>query len=116
MGARYAMAANAALPGKLRLAPRRVLITMALHTYDRTNKGRERGIYVLGYECILGDMCIMPTKTTLRQLKRDIADLINLGLLEQVRAPMPGQRAAWRLLLPVDKYPLTGALDPPDTP
>lgn len=104
MGARYAIAANGVLPGKLPLAPRRVLVTMALRTLDKPRDGQEAGIYQWGYERILGDLYIMPTRTTLRQLKRDIAELRNLGLLEQIRAPGPGVRAAWRLCVPVDNH------------
>lgn len=104
MGARYAIAANGVMPGKLPLAPRRVLVAMALRTLDKGKDGREPGIYEWGYERILGDLYVMPTRTTLRQLKRDIAELIALGLLQQTRAPGPGQRAAWRLCVPVDNH------------
>lgn len=104
MGARYAIAANGVMPGKLHLWPRRVLVTMALRTLDKGSQDREPGIYEWGYERILGDLCIMPTRTTMRELKRTIAELRGLGLLEQIRAPGPGQRAAWRLCLPVDNH------------
>ena len=102
MGARYAIAAIGVMQGKLGPGPRRVLVAMALRALDKGSADRERGIYEWGYERILGDMCIMPTRTTLRQLKRDIAELRELGLLVQIRAPAKGQRAAWRLCLPVD--------------
>jgi hypothetical protein len=104
MGARYAIAANAVMPGKLAHVPRRVLITMALRALDKGTRDREPGIYEWGYERILGDIGIMPTRTSLRHLKADIAYLSGLGLLEQIRAPGPGQRAAWRLCLPVDNH------------
>jgi hypothetical protein len=77
---------------------------MALRALDKGARNRDAGIYEWGYERILGDMCIMPTRTTVRQLKRDIAELRGLGLLEQIRASGPGQRAAWRLCLPVDNH------------
>jgi hypothetical protein len=101
MGARYAIAANAVQPGKgLRLATRRVLITMALRVLDKPREGREPGIYEWGYERVLGDIALMPTRTSLRHLKAEVAELVELGLLEQIPAPRPGQRAAWWLCLP----------------
>lgn len=105
MGARYAIAANAVMPAKgLRLATRRVLLTMALRVLDKPREGREPGIYEWGYERILGDIALMPTRTSLRHLKAEIAELVELGLIEQVRQPGPGVRAAWRLCLPVDNH------------
>jgi hypothetical protein len=105
MGSKYAIAANGVLPSKLPLAPRRVLVTMALRVLDKPREGRPAGVYAWGYERILGDLYIMPTRTTLRQLKRTIAQLREMGLLEQIQQPGPGQRAAWKLCLPVDNRP-----------
>lgn len=104
MGARYAIAANAVMPSKLPLGTRRVLVTMALRVMDKPNKDIAPGVYAWGYERILADICVMPTRTTLRQLKRTIAELRELGLLEQIQQPARGQRAAWRLCVPVDNH------------
>lgn len=104
MGARYGIAAVGVMQGKLSPAPRRVLIAMALRTLDKGTSERDAGIYEWGYERILGDMCIMPTRTSLRHLKADIAELTALGLLVQERASGPGVRAAWRVCLPVDNH------------
>jgi hypothetical protein len=102
MGARYAIAANAVMPGKLRPYPRRVLTTMALRVLDVPQKGRPAGVYSWGYIRMLGDMGIMPTRTTERHLKSAIAELIELHLLDQLKTGHRGQRAEWRLCLPVD--------------
>jgi hypothetical protein len=116
MGAKYAIAANRVLPGKLHQTPRRVLVTMALRVMDKGNDDIEAGVYAWGYERILGDIALMPTKSSLRHLKECIALLIELGLLEQTRAPAPGQRAAWRLCLPVDNHHRKGPRKGPRGP
>ena len=116
MGARYAIAANGVMPGKLPLAHRRVLVAMALRTMDKGGPDVEAGIYAWGYERILGDLYIMPTRTSLRHLKATIQLLTELGLLEQIRAPGPGVRAAWKLCVPVDNHHRKGHSKRPREP
>jgi hypothetical protein len=108
MGAKYAIAANGVRPGKLKPYTRRVLMTMALRVLDIPRKKRPAGVYSWGYYRILGDMGIMPTRTSERHLKAAIAELIELHLLEQLKAGHRGQRAEYRLLLPVDNSPHKG--------
>jgi hypothetical protein len=105
MGARYARAANGVMPTKLPLVPRRVLVAMALRALDSKRGDAERGLYYGGRYRLLGDLGIMPTRTTLRHLTGDLTKLVELGLIERVGKPAPGQRAVYKLLISVDNLP-----------
>jgi hypothetical protein len=114
MGAKYAIAAQRVALGKLRPSTRKVLIVMALRVLDKKTQDREPGVYYWGYHRILGDMGIMPTKSSLRELKRNISELARLGLVVQRDRAYRGHGGQWALHLAVDnpgsKHP--GA-DPP---
>jgi len=102
MGARYAIAAQSTGLGKMRPSTRKVLIAMALRVLDKKTQGREPGIYYWGYTRILGDLGVMPTRTSLRHLKANIAELAALGIVEQTGTPRRGYQGQWALHLPVD--------------
>ena len=113
MGARYALAAQSSNLGKMRPSSRKVLIAMALRVLDKKTQGREPGIYYWGYTRILGDIGVMPTKTSLRHLKANIAELSALGLVEQKDRAYRGHGGQWLLHLPVDN---SGSKHPPAQP
>ena len=102
MGARYVIAAQTASLGKMRPSTRRVLIAMAVRVLDKKTQGREPGIYYWGYHRILGDIGVMPTKSSIRELKRNISELARLGLVEQKDRAYRGHGGQWLLHLPVD--------------
>jgi hypothetical protein len=105
MGARYARAANGVEPDKLGLAPRRVLVAMSLRALDAERGGTPAGVYFAGRNRLLGDLAMMPTASSLRHLSRMVATLEQLGLVERIGSPAPGQRSVYKLLLPVDNLP-----------
>lgn len=105
MGARYVRAALSVEPNKLAPAPRLVLVALAVRVLDADHGERPRGVYRGGRYRLLGDLGTMPTDSTMRHLRAHIRKLESLGLLERVGRPAPGQRAVYKLLLPVDNLP-----------
>lgn len=105
MGARYARAANAVEPDKLALAPRRVLVAMALRVLDTPRGDTPAGHYYGGQYRLLGDLGTMPTRTSLRALDRHMQTLTEARLIERTRAAAPGKRAVYKLTVSVDNLP-----------
>jgi hypothetical protein len=105
MGARYARAANGVEPDKLGLAPRRVLVAMALHALDSSRDEDRVGVYFGGRNRLLGDLGTMPSRTAYRHLTAHLAELQRLGLIRRVGDARRGSQAVYKLLFPVDKRP-----------
>jgi hypothetical protein len=105
MGARYARAANGVEPDKLALAPRRVLVAMALRVLDHGRGNRPPGVYFGGRNRLLGDLGLMPSRTTYRHLTGHLATLEHLGLIKREGDARRGNQAVYILTIPVDNLP-----------
>jgi len=104
MGVRYARSANAVLPGKLDLAPRRVLVAMALRVLDAARGATPAGVYYGGRNRLLGDLAMIPTPSAERHLREHIAVLMAEGLVQKIGTTTAG-RAVYKLTIPVDNSP-----------
>lgn len=105
MGARYARAANGVEPDKLALAPRRVLVAMALRVLDAKRGTQPAGVYFGGRHRLLGDLGLMPSRTSYRHLTAHLATLESLGLIRREGEARRGNQAVYILLISVDNLP-----------
>lgn len=105
MGARYVRAALVVEPKKLDRAARVVLVALAVRVLDNDRENTPRGTYFGGRNRLLGDLGIMPTRTTLRHLAAYLTTLEQLGILERIGRPAPGKRAVYKLHLSVENLP-----------
>jgi hypothetical protein len=105
MGVRHVRAALYVEPDKLAPAPRLVLVALAVRVLDQARGNTPAGVYFAGRYRLLGDLGTMPTATSIRRLRGHISTLEQLGLIERLSRPGPGQRAVYKLRLPVDNLP-----------
>jgi hypothetical protein len=105
MGVRYARAALGVEPDKLRPVPRLVLVAMALRVLDKSSDEDAVGVYFGGRNRMLGDLAMIPSRTTYRHLTAHLATLQRLGLIRRTGDARSGSQAVYRLLFPVDNSP-----------
>lgn len=75
---------------------------MALRVLDAKRGDAEAGMYYAGMYRLLGDLGQMPTRTAQRHLWSHLQTLETLGLIKRVRSSAPGERAVYKLDIPVD--------------
>ena len=112
MGIRNVRAALRADPGKLRPRARMVLVAMAAMTLDDDRGKQKAATYHGGRAMLLASLAEYPSTSAYRELARDVAELVQAGLLVRKRSASPDHTAVFVLHLPVDNSGIEGP-DPP---
>lgn len=90
-----------------KLSPRQrvVLVAMAAQCLDNPSTRNPALVYFGGRELLAVSLGLPRNSTTLRGLARDIAALIEVGVVERIEGGRNGHAARYRLRLPVVDKP-----------